>query len=103
VEGLITIGKVIGGFLVVVLVMGAPFSVLSIVMDARQKARIRKRFAALGIPIDKIEIRKNHYGVQFIHGGSKFYVRCVPGSNGFKWIRETPPFLIQEHDTLRSS
>jgi hypothetical protein len=103
VDGLITIGKVIAGFLGVMLVMGGPFALLSIVMDVRQKARIKKRFAALGIPIGKIETNKNHYGVHFIHGGSKFYVRCVPRPNGFKWIRETPPFLVHEHDTVESS
>jgi len=100
-DAIITIGKVIAGFLAVLLVMGAPFAVLSIVMDARQKGRIRKRFSTLGIAIAKIETHKNHYGVQFVHGGSEFYVRCVPGPNSFKWIRETPAFLIQENDTAR--
>jgi hypothetical protein len=102
-DALVTSGKVIAGLLGVMLVMAAPFAVLTIVMDARQKRRIRQRFSALAIPIDKIQAHKNHYSVSFSHDGAQFCVRCVPGPKGFKWIRETPAFLIQPNDIKRAS
>ena len=101
-DALVSIGKVIAGFLGVLLVMSAPFAVVNLVADIRQKRRIRTRFLALGIPISKIEGHKNHYGVSFAHAGTDFYVRCVPGSDGFRWIHDTPDFLVQPNDTVRS-
>jgi hypothetical protein len=101
-DAIITIGKVIAGFLAVLLVMGAPFAIVRIVMDARQKERIRKRLCGLGLVIDQIKVHKNHYGISFTHAGSEFYVRCVPGSNGFQWFRDVPKFLVQPNDTVRA-
>jgi hypothetical protein len=101
-DAIVTIGKVIAGFVAVILAMGAPFAIFRIVMDARQKERIRKRLSELGVVIDQIKVHKNHYGVSFTHAGSEFYVRCVPGSNGFQWLRDVPNFLVQPNDTVRA-
>jgi hypothetical protein len=96
VEELIFVGKVIGGFGAVVLIISAPWLLIDLYATKKAKRVIIGFCSENNLKIDSIEVHKNHYGLRFLKEDEKGYVRFLVGKNEeLEWVGEVPVAIKQ--------
>lgn len=97
VEVLILIGKVVGGFIAVILLMSVPWMLMDLFFTRKAKRVISKFCADHNFQIEKIEVHKNHLGLRFSKNDQKGYVRFRVGKREeIEWVGNVPD-VIKQH------
>ena len=90
-DALITISKVLLGFLAVVLIISAPFAILNRVMDRRNVRLIRERLTGFDLHVVKIRANRSSYGVWFRHGVTVHHAGCQVRNGHLRWVGQIKP------------